>query len=118
MQEACITHTPGEDSVSQERGSCLLQILPLPFSELSDRLRPTWIVPAAAWHPALMGQQPGKFVGDQRRPSLPAFIKGGKKDLPRHVNQPMNVFDWHGKITTLLFFFCILRIYENTALIP
>uniref|UniRef100_A0A3B3BAI8 Tyrosine-protein kinase n=1 Tax=Oryzias melastigma TaxID=30732 RepID=A0A3B3BAI8_ORYME len=42
-----------------------------------------------------MGQQPGKFVGDQRRPSLPAFIKGGKKDLPRHVNQPMNVFDWH-----------------------
>ncbi|XP_027881187.1 tyrosine-protein kinase ABL1 isoform X1 [Xiphophorus couchianus] len=42
-----------------------------------------------------MGQQPGKFVGDQRRPSLPAFIKGGKRDSSRHVSQPWNVFDRH-----------------------
>ncbi|XP_012724644.2 tyrosine-protein kinase ABL1 isoform X1 [Fundulus heteroclitus] len=38
-----------------------------------------------------MGQQPGKLVGDQRRPSFPAFIKGGKRDSTRHVN----VFDKH-----------------------
>ncbi|KAM4528595.1 tyrosine-protein kinase ABL1 isoform 1-T2 [Odontesthes bonariensis] len=42
-----------------------------------------------------MGQQPGKFVGDQRRPSLPAFIKGGKRDSTRHVTKPLNVFDIH-----------------------
>lgn len=42
-----------------------------------------------------MGQQPGKFVGDQRRPSLPAFIKGGKKDSTRHGSQPCNVFAVH-----------------------
>lgn len=52
---------------------------------------------AAAWHPALMGQQPGKFVGDQRRPSLPAFIKGGKRESSRHGIQPCNVFAVHGK---------------------
>lgn len=47
-----------------------------------------------------MGQQPGKFVGDQRRPSLPAlnFIKsGGKRDSSRHGPQPCNVFAVHGK---------------------
>ncbi|KAI5615632.1 tyrosine-protein kinase ABL1 isoform X1, partial [Silurus asotus] len=45
-----------------------------------------------------MGQQPGKFVGDQRRPSLPAlnFIKsGGKRDSSRHGPQPLNVFAVH-----------------------
>uniref|UniRef100_W5UM98 Tyrosine-protein kinase n=1 Tax=Ictalurus punctatus TaxID=7998 RepID=W5UM98_ICTPU len=45
-----------------------------------------------------MGQQPGKFVGDQRRPSLPAlnFIKsGGKRDSSRHGPQPCNVFAVH-----------------------
>nr|XP_015797704.2 tyrosine-protein kinase ABL1 isoform X1 [Nothobranchius furzeri] len=42
-----------------------------------------------------MGQQPGKFAGDQRRPSLPAFIKGGKRESSRHVSQPWNVFDRH-----------------------
>ncbi|KAM6902174.1 tyrosine-protein kinase ABL1 isoform 1-T1 [Xenentodon cancila] len=42
-----------------------------------------------------MGQQPGKFPGDQRRPSLPAFIKGGRRDPSRHVSQPCNVFDKH-----------------------
>lgn len=57
-----------------------------------------WRVPAAAWHPALMGQQPGKFVGDQRRPSLPAFIKGAKRESSRHGSQPCNVFAVHGKI--------------------
>lgn len=47
-----------------------------------------------------MGQQPGKFVGDQRRPSLTAlhFIKsGGKRDSSRHGAQPCNVFAVHGK---------------------
>lgn len=47
-----------------------------------------------------MGQQPGKFVGDQRRPSLPAlnFIKsGGKRDSSRHGPHPCNVFAVHGK---------------------
>ncbi|XP_037548230.1 tyrosine-protein kinase ABL1 [Nematolebias whitei] len=42
-----------------------------------------------------MGQQPGKFVGDQRRPSFHAFIKGGKRESSRHVSQPWNVFDRH-----------------------
>uniref|UniRef100_A0A8C5DN51 Tyrosine-protein kinase n=1 Tax=Gouania willdenowi TaxID=441366 RepID=A0A8C5DN51_GOUWI len=42
-----------------------------------------------------MGQQPGKFVGDQRRPSLPAFIKGGKRESSRHGSQPFNVFVVH-----------------------
>uniref|UniRef100_A0A668TSQ5 Tyrosine-protein kinase n=1 Tax=Oreochromis aureus TaxID=47969 RepID=A0A668TSQ5_OREAU len=42
-----------------------------------------------------MGQQPGKLVGDQRRPSLPAFIKGSKKESSRHGNQPCNVFAVH-----------------------
>ncbi|XP_030623247.1 tyrosine-protein kinase ABL1 [Chanos chanos] len=44
-----------------------------------------------------MGQQPGKFVGDQRRPSLPAlhFIKGGKRDLSRQGGQHCNVFEVH-----------------------
>ncbi|XP_070706262.1 tyrosine-protein kinase ABL1 isoform X1 [Pempheris klunzingeri] len=42
-----------------------------------------------------MGQQPGKFVGDQRRPSLPAFIKGGKRESSRHGSQPCNVFAVH-----------------------
>ncbi|GAA6088281.1 tyrosine-protein kinase ABL1 isoform X1 [Tachysurus ichikawai] len=45
-----------------------------------------------------MGQQPGKFVGEQRRPSLPAlnFIKsGGKRDSSRHGPLPCNVFAVH-----------------------
>lgn len=63
----------------------------------SERLGPAWRVPAAAWHPALMGQQPGKFAGDQRRPSLPAFIKGAKRESSRHATQPCNVFEVHGK---------------------
>ncbi|XP_035463079.2 tyrosine-protein kinase ABL1 isoform X1 [Scophthalmus maximus] len=42
-----------------------------------------------------MGQQPGKFVGDQRRPSLPAFIKGGRRESSRHGTQPCNVFTVH-----------------------
>ncbi|KAM9820731.1 tyrosine-protein kinase ABL1 isoform 1-T1 [Neosynchiropus ocellatus] len=42
-----------------------------------------------------MGQQPGKFSGDQRRPSLPAFIKGGKRESTRHGSQPCNVFAVH-----------------------
>lgn len=63
----------------------------------SERLSPAWRVPAAAWHPALMGQQPGKFAGDQRRPSLPAFIKGARRESSRHATQPCNVFEVHGK---------------------
>lgn len=62
--------------------------------------------PASAWHPALMGQQPGKFVGEQRRPSLPAlnFIKsGGKRDSSRHGPLPCNVFAVHGKEVELQF---------------
>ncbi|KAG9281890.1 tyrosine-protein kinase ABL1 isoform X1 [Astyanax mexicanus] len=45
-----------------------------------------------------MGQQPGKSVGDQRRPSLPAlnFIKGGgKRDSSRHGAHNCNVFTVH-----------------------
>ncbi|KAJ8286825.1 hypothetical protein GJAV_G00043730 [Gymnothorax javanicus] len=44
-----------------------------------------------------MGQQPGKFVGDQRRPSLPAlhFIKGGKRDQSRHGAHHGNIFTAH-----------------------
>ncbi|XP_036271961.1 tyrosine-protein kinase ABL1 isoform X1 [Pipistrellus kuhlii] len=45
-----------------------------------------------------MGQQPGKVLGDQRRPSLPAlhFIKvAGKKESPRHGGPPCNVFVEH-----------------------
>ncbi|XP_027798590.2 tyrosine-protein kinase ABL1 isoform X2 [Marmota flaviventris] len=45
-----------------------------------------------------MGQQPGKVLGDQRRPSLPAlhFIKGaGKKDSSRHGGPHCNVFMEH-----------------------
>ncbi|KAI1905040.1 hypothetical protein AGOR_G00011850 [Albula goreensis] len=44
-----------------------------------------------------MGQQPGKFVGDQRRPSLPAlhFIKGSKREHTRHGAQHCNVFTVH-----------------------
>ncbi|KAG7224058.1 hypothetical protein INR49_015315 [Caranx melampygus] len=50
-----------------------------------------------------MGQQPGKFVGDQRRPSLPAFIKGGKRESSRHGTQPCNVFAVHVfRVTTKL----------------
>ncbi|KAG9473271.1 hypothetical protein GDO78_019492 [Eleutherodactylus coqui] len=43
-----------------------------------------------------MGQQPGKVLGDQRRPSLPAlpFIKAaGKKDAPKHGSPHCNVFE-------------------------
>ncbi|XP_072488834.1 tyrosine-protein kinase ABL1 isoform X1 [Notamacropus eugenii] len=46
-----------------------------------------------------MGQQPGKVLGDQRRPSLPAlhFIKGaGKKESSRHGGPHCNVFVEHG----------------------
>uniref|UniRef100_A0A0A6YXS9 C-abl oncogene 1, non-receptor tyrosine kinase n=1 Tax=Mus musculus TaxID=10090 RepID=A0A0A6YXS9_MOUSE len=46
-----------------------------------------------------MGQQPGKVLGDQRRPSLPAlhFIKGaGKRDSSRHGGPHCNVFVEHG----------------------
>ncbi|XP_053852651.1 tyrosine-protein kinase ABL1 isoform X4 [Vidua macroura] len=46
-----------------------------------------------------MGQQPGKVLGDQRRPSLPAlhFIKGaGKKESSRHAGPHCNVFVEHG----------------------
>ncbi|KAM4696631.1 tyrosine-protein kinase ABL1 isoform 2-T2 [Rhinophrynus dorsalis] len=45
-----------------------------------------------------MGQQPGKVLGDQRRPSLPAlpFIKGaGKKDSTKHAGPHCNVFVEH-----------------------
>lgn len=45
-----------------------------------------------------MGQQPGKVLGDQRRPSLPAlhFIKGaGKRDSSRHGGLHCNVFVEH-----------------------
>ncbi|NXH88111.1 ABL1 kinase, partial [Edolisoma coerulescens] len=45
-----------------------------------------------------MGQQPGKVLGDQRRPSLPAlhFIKGaGKKESSRHAGPHCNVFVEH-----------------------
>ncbi|XP_038601950.1 tyrosine-protein kinase ABL1 isoform X3 [Tachyglossus aculeatus] len=51
-----------------------------------------------AAHRYFMGQQPGKVLGDQRRPSLPAlhFIKGaGKKEPSRHGGPPCNVFVEH-----------------------
>ncbi|MBN3319429.1 ABL1 kinase, partial [Atractosteus spatula] len=44
-----------------------------------------------------MGQQPGKVLGDQRRPSLPAlhFIKGARREPSRHGAQHCNVFVEH-----------------------
>ncbi|XP_068104948.1 tyrosine-protein kinase ABL1 isoform X2 [Hyperolius riggenbachi] len=45
-----------------------------------------------------MGQQPGKVLGDQRRPSLPVlpFIKGVvKKDATKHAGPHFNVFVEH-----------------------
>ncbi|XP_056314867.1 tyrosine-protein kinase ABL1 isoform X1 [Danio aesculapii] len=45
-----------------------------------------------------MGQQPGKLVGEQRRPSLPAlpFIKAaGRRETPRHGAPHCNVFTVH-----------------------
>ncbi|NXA49832.1 ABL1 kinase, partial [Nothocercus julius] len=51
-----------------------------------------------AAHSYFMGQQPGKVLGDQRRPSLPAlhFIKGaGKKESSRHGGPHCNVFVEH-----------------------
>ncbi|NXB80636.1 ABL1 kinase, partial [Donacobius atricapilla] len=51
-----------------------------------------------AAHSYFMGQQPGKVLGDQRRPSLPAlhFIKGaGKKESSRHAGPHCNVFVEH-----------------------
>jgi len=53
-----------------------------------------------------MGQQPGKVLGDQRRPSLPAlhFIKGaGKKESSRHGGPHCNVFVEHGKRFLMVF---------------
>lgn len=53
-----------------------------------------------------MGQQPGKVLGDQRRPSLPAlhFIKGaGKKESSRHAGPHCNVFVEHGEKFLLVF---------------
>lgn len=50
-----------------------------------------------------MGQQPGKVLGDQRRPSLPAlhFIKGaGKKESSRHGGPHCNVFVEHGECSS------------------
>lgn len=95
-----ITHTPREDSLSHPEAFLSSHPLSPPRGQQldSEQLSPAWRVPAAAWHPALMGQQPGKFVGDQRRPSLPAFIKGGRRESSRHGSQPCNVFVAHGKI--------------------
>ncbi|XP_067826035.1 tyrosine-protein kinase ABL1 isoform X3 [Heptranchias perlo] len=44
-----------------------------------------------------MGQQPGKVLADQRRPSLPAlhFIKGGRREAAKHGAQHFNVFVEH-----------------------
>ncbi|XP_059494328.1 tyrosine-protein kinase ABL1-like isoform X2 [Stegostoma tigrinum] len=44
-----------------------------------------------------MGQQPGKVLADQRRPTLPAlhFIKGGKREASKHGAQHFNVFVEH-----------------------
>lgn len=58
-----------------------------------------------------MGQQPGKVLGDQRRPSLPAlhFIKGaGKKESARHGGPHCNVFVEHGEcFSSFLVTFCL-----------
>ncbi|XP_041050176.1 tyrosine-protein kinase ABL1 isoform X1 [Carcharodon carcharias] len=44
-----------------------------------------------------MGQQPGKVLADQRRPTLPAlhFIKGGRREAAKHGAQHFNVFVEH-----------------------
>lgn len=91
---------------ARERGLDRLPILALLGGPLlhGEQLRPAWTVPAAAWHPALMGQQPGKFVGEQRRPSLPSFIKSGKRESSRLGTQPCNVFVVHGKSKKMLCF--------------
>ncbi|XP_053817746.1 tyrosine-protein kinase ABL1 isoform X4 [Vidua chalybeata] len=61
-----------------------------------------------------MGQQPGKVLGDQRRPSLPAlhFIKGaGKKESSRHAGPHCNVFVEHGVAVKQ----CSIAGHEDTA---
>ncbi|XP_062929718.1 tyrosine-protein kinase ABL1 isoform X1 [Mobula hypostoma] len=44
-----------------------------------------------------MGQQPGKVLADQKRPTLTAlqFIKGGKRETAKHGAQHFNVFVEH-----------------------
>lgn len=70
------------------------------------RLLEKLLILGKAAHSYFMGQQPGKVLGDQRRPSLPAlhFIKGaGKKESSRHGGPHCNVFVEHGRRLLLLF---------------
>lgn len=106
------SHThPAVDAWPAQKSTRLLEFF-------TDTLHPStsgpWstsaVCPAAAWHPALMGQQPGKLVGDQRRPSLPAlpFIKGaGKRETSRQGAQHCNVFTVHGESTFKRLQWCI-----------
>lgn len=70
--------------------------------------------------PYFMGQQPGKVLGDQRRPSLPAlhFIKvAGKKETSRHGGPHCNVFQEHGKELLLyVYVYIFLFLYEGQSL--
>lgn len=74
------------------------------------------LVLGKAAHSCFMGQQPGKVLGDQRRPSLPAlhFIKGaGKKESSRHGGPHCNVFVEHGKVFQLVFLLVLILIYPH-----
>ncbi|XP_035411274.1 tyrosine-protein kinase ABL1 isoform X2 [Cygnus atratus] len=66
-----------------------------------------------------MGQQPGKVLGDQRRPSLPAlhFIKGaGKKESSRHGGPHCNVFVEHANLVKTTSLVIQLRWLSGTGL--
>nr|XP_013800059.1 PREDICTED: tyrosine-protein kinase ABL1 isoform X3 [Apteryx mantelli mantelli] len=97
---ACLNSLPQVTLLRSERNQHThLKYIFLPSSV------PTWkirdqklLVLGKAAHSYFMGQQPGKVLGDQRRPSLPAlhFIKGaGKKESSRHGGPHCNVFVEH-----------------------
>lgn len=78
--------------------SCDLKTAVQPSMHDPHRRADRTVVSNVPW--ALMGQQPGKLVGDQRRPSLPAlpFIKGaGRRETSRQGAQHCNVFTVHGE---------------------
>lgn len=98
----------GQRRTEPRRGS-----LPLPSWGDCCFPFPSCLPRPQAWAQALMGQQPGKLVGDQRRTSLPTlpFIKAGKKDgsSSRHGAHTCNVFVAHGKT------FCLLSLCQSPS---
>lgn len=93
--------TVGLEGVWRASDPNVLLQSPFPAWKIGDhRLPQKLLVLGEAAQSCFMGQQPGKVLGDQRRPSLPAlhFIKGaGKKESSRHGGPHCNVFVEHGK---------------------